>query len=226
MKLVYEGKTKNVYELPDGNFMLKFKDDVTGKDGVFDPGANHVALYIEGMGKGGLRLTEYFFKQIEAAGIPTHFISANIDEATMTIKPATAFGKGVEMICRFRAVGSFMRRYGLYAVSEQKLDGLVEFTLKDDDREDPPITQDTLEMLGILKPGEFGTLKELTRRIAIIIRDIFTAKNAELYDMKLEFGRLADGTIALIDEISSGNIRVYSNGKSMGPLDIVKLIVG
>ena len=226
MKLIYEGKTKTVYELPDGNFLLKFKDDATGKDGVFDPGSNQVALSIDGMGKGGLRLTEFFFTKIEEAGIPTHFISANIDEATMTVKPATVFGKGLEVICRFRAVGSFMRRYGLYAKEGQALDALVEITLKDDDREDPPITQDSLEALGILKAGEFNTLKELTRRISILIRDLFAAKGAELYDIKLEFGRLADGTIVLIDEISGGNMRIYSGGKNVGPLDIVKLVLG
>ena len=53
MKLVYEGKTKSVYELEDGNYLLKFKDDVTGENGKFDPGANTIGLSIEGMGKGG-----------------------------------------------------------------------------------------------------------------------------------------------------------------------------
>ena len=226
MKLIYEGKTKDVYELPDGTCLLKFKDDVTGKDGVFDPGSNQVALSIAGMGQGGLRLTEFFFKKIEDAGIPTHFINADIDEATMIVKPAVVFGKGIEVICRFRAVGSFMRRYGLYATEGQALDALVEITLKDDEREDPPITQDALEALGILKGGEFDTLKDLTRRISMLIRDVFAAKDAELYDIKLEFGRLADGTIVLIDEISGGNMRIYSGGKNVGPLDIVKLVLG
>jgi phosphoribosylaminoimidazole-succinocarboxamide synthase len=224
MKLIYEGKTKNVYELSDGNYLLKFKDDATGKDGVFDPGANKVTLSIEGMGRASLRLTDYFFRKIEEAGIPTHFISSNIEEAAMTVKPAVPFGKGIEVICRFRAVGSFLRRYGLYAIEGQELDALVEVTLKDDDREDPLITQDALEILGILKSGEFETLKELTRRISILIKDQFAAKNAELYDIKLEFGRLADGTIVLMDEISGGSMRVYSDGRVIKPLDIIKLI--
>ena len=47
-KLVYTGKTKNVYALDNGNYLLKFKDDCTGKDGVFDPGENSVGLTIEG----------------------------------------------------------------------------------------------------------------------------------------------------------------------------------
>ena len=44
MKLVYTGKTKNVYALENGNYLLKFKDDCTGKDGVFDPGENSIGL--------------------------------------------------------------------------------------------------------------------------------------------------------------------------------------
>ena len=226
MELVYKGKTKDVYKLPDGLYLLKFKDDATGKDGVFDPGANQVGLSIAGMGQGGLRLSEFFFKEIEKAGIPTHFVNASVAEATMTVKPVKVFGEGIEVICRFRAVGSFLRRYGMYAKEGQALDALVEITLKDDAREDPLITQDALEMLGILKPGEFDTLKNLTRRICYLIRDIIAGKGGELYDIKLEFGRLADGTIVLADEISAGSMRVYSNGKTVGPLDMVKKILG
>ena len=69
MKLVYEGKTKTVYELENGNVLLKFKDDVTGTDGVFDPGANTVGLSIEGMGQGGLRLTTHYFKLLQEKGL-------------------------------------------------------------------------------------------------------------------------------------------------------------
>ena len=49
MKKIYEGKTKDVYSLDNGNVLLKFKDDCTGKDGVFDPGENSVGLTIEGI---------------------------------------------------------------------------------------------------------------------------------------------------------------------------------
>lgn len=62
MKLVYKGKTKDVYDLENGNYLLKFKDDVTGEDGKFNPSANKVGLTIEGMGRSGLRLTKYFLK--------------------------------------------------------------------------------------------------------------------------------------------------------------------
>ena len=225
MKMVYEGKTKNVYDLENGNYLLRFKDDVTGTDGVFDPGANTVGLSIEGMGRGGLRLTEFFFKIMNEAGFPTHFVSADIEKAEMTVRPAKMFGKGLEVVCRYRAVGSFLRRYGAYAEDGQKLDALVEITLKDDDRDDPLITRDTLEMLGIITGEEYDTLKELTKNITGIIKDTLANSSMELYDIKLEFGRV-DGEIVLIDEISGGNMRVYKDGKIIEPLNLVKLLLG
>ena len=69
-KLVYTGKTKNVYALDNGNYLLKFKDDCTGKDGVFDPGENSIGLTIDGVGDVNLRMSIYFFEKINAAGIP------------------------------------------------------------------------------------------------------------------------------------------------------------
>ncbi|MCL1792159.1 MAG: phosphoribosylaminoimidazolesuccinocarboxamide synthase [Peptococcaceae bacterium] len=224
-KLVYEGKTKRVEELADGNYLLTFKDDATGEDGKFDPGANTVGLSIAGLGRGGLRLTEYFFQKIELAGYPTHFVSADIEGATMTVKPAKVFGDGLEVICRFRAVGSFIRRYGHYARDGQELEAFVEVTLKDDERQDPPITKDALDMLGILSAEEYEILKELTQKICRLIRDELAAKGAELYDIKLEFGRV-NSEIVLIDEISGGNMRVYKGGASIDPLDLVELVLG
>ncbi len=97
MKLLYKGKTKDVYQLEDGNYLLKFKDDVTGVDGKFDPGANTVGLTIDGAGKSGLKLTKMFFEILKEKNIPTHFVDANIDDATMTVKPATMFGNGLKL---------------------------------------------------------------------------------------------------------------------------------
>ena len=68
-KLIYTGKTKNVYALENGNYLLKFKDDCTGKDGVFDPGENSIGLTIEGVGDVNLRMSIYFFEKLKEAGI-------------------------------------------------------------------------------------------------------------------------------------------------------------
>lgn len=226
MKPVYEGKTKDVYLLEDGNYLLKFKDDVTGENGVFDPGANTVGLTMEGAGRAALKLTQMFFQKLNEQGIPTHFIDANIEDATMTVKPATPFGKGLEVICRYRAVGSFLRRYGMYAKEGQPLDAFVEVTLKDDARQDPPITEDALSMLGILSSEEYKTLKALTQKIGNVVKEELAKKDIELYDIKFEFGRIGENQeIALIDEISGGNMRAYKNGQYIEPLELERLML-
>ncbi len=227
MNLVYKGKTKDVYELENGNYLLKFKDDVTGANGVFDPGANTVGLTIEGVGKAGLKLTKFFYEKLNDMGIPTHYIDTDIENNTMTVLPAKMFGKGVEVICRYRAVGSFMRRYGMYAKEGQSLDAYVEVTLKDDDRNDPLITDEALEMLGIMTKEEYRILSDLTKKIGQVIKDELAKKGMELYDIKFEFGRVGeDDHIALIDEISGGNMRAYRDGEKVDPLELEKIMLG
>lgn len=225
MKTIYSGKTKDVYELDNGNYLLKFKDDVTGENGVFDPGANTVGLVMEGAGRAGLNMTTYFFRKLEEQHIPTHFVDSDLSAATMTVIPATMFGKGLEVICRYRAVGSFLRRYGMYAESGQSLDGFVEVTLKDDERGDPPISEDGLAMLNILSYDEYAQLKKLTKQISDFIKEELAAKGIELYDIKLEFGRHSKtGEIMLIDEISGGNMRAYQDGEYVEPLALERLL--
>jgi phosphoribosylaminoimidazole-succinocarboxamide synthase len=223
---LYTGKTKDVYELENGDYLLKFKDDVTGENGVFDPGANTVGLVMEGAGRAGLRLTKFFFEKLNAANIPTHYIDADIERATMTVAPASVFGQGLEVICRYRAVSSFLRRYGLYAQEGQTLDAFVEVTLKDDARQDPPISKSALEMLRILSSEEYEALEKLTKQISQVVKDELSLKGIELYDIKLEFGRLKkDGQVVLIDEISGGNMRAFKDGVYVEPLELEKLML-
>ena len=223
MKLVYTGKTKDVFALDNGNYLLKFKDDCTGKDGVFDPGENSVGLTIEGVGDVNLRMSIYFFEKINAAGIPTHYVSANLADTTMEVKPAKTFGKGLEIICRERAVGSFIRRYGALIESGAKLPSYVEATLKDDAKGDPLITKDALVAIGVMSDEQYEDLKAQTQAITKIVADDLAEKGMELYDIKFEFGYDADGNVMLIDEVASGNMRVYKDGEYVDPMTLNKL---
>lgn len=225
MKKVYEGKTKDVFMLENGNYRLKFKDDVTGTDGVFDPGANTVGLSIEGMGRENLKVSTMFFELLNNAGIETQFISSNLENGTMDVKAATAFGKGLEVICRYRAVGSFLRRYGAYVKEGDKLESYVEATLKDDERGDPLVTVEGLEALGIMTARQFQEIKVSTQRITGLVSEVLEKKGLELYDIKLEFGTDKDDRVILIDEISSGNMRAYKDGKVMDPLDLTAALM-
>lgn len=225
MKLVYEGKTKTVYALEDGNYLLKMKDDVTGENGRIDPGANSIIGQVEGMGNASLRMSHYYFELLRNYDIPTHYIEAKLEENTMTVKPATTFGAGLEFICRYKAYGSFLRRYGKYATSEQPLDQLVEVTLKDDDRGDPLIGEEALVQLGLLTHEEYKAARNMTQQVAGIVKDDLAQKGLELYDIKFEFGRV-NGQIVLIDDISGGNMRVFQDGRQVDPLDLSRLVTG
>ncbi|MBQ4356177.1 MAG: hypothetical protein II757_05900 [Bacteroidales bacterium] len=222
-KQVYTGKTKNVFALDNGNYLLKFKDDCTGKDGVFDPGENSVGLKIDGVGKVNLKMSVYFFEKINAAGIRTHYVSADMDDVTMEVLPAKVFGHGLEVICRYRAVGSFFRRYGEYITEGAELPEYVEMTFKNDEKGDPLVTKDGLVALNIMTEQQYDDIKEMTRRVTRIVGDAMKAKGMELYDIKFEFGYDKDGKVMLIDEIASGNMRVYKDGKYIEPMTLSKL---
>ena len=222
-KLVYTGKTKNVYALENGNYLLKFKDDCTGKDGVFDPGENSIGLTIEGVGDVNLRMSIYFFEKINAAGIATHFVSADLSKTTMEVKPAKVFGKGLEVICRYKAVGSFYRRYSDYIEEGADLPAYVETTFKNDAKGDPLVTKDGLIDLKVMTGKQYDDIKEMTQKITRIVADDMKEKGMDLYDIKFEFGYDADGSVMLIDEIASGNMRVYKDGQYIDPMTLSRL---
>ncbi len=94
MDLVYKGKTKDVYQDENGQTVLYFKDDMTGKDGVFDPGENQVGLKVEGSGKAGLQMTSFFFEKLNAANIPTHFVDSDVEKREMRVKKILYLVKG------------------------------------------------------------------------------------------------------------------------------------
>ena len=217
MEKIYEGKTKTVYSLENGNVLLKFKDDCTGKDGVFDPGENTVGLTIEGIGKANLETSIHFFEILKKESVKTHYVSADIDNATMEVLPAKVFGKGLEVICRLKATGSFIRRYGDYIADGTVLEGgYVEATLKDDAKGDP---------LGIMSQEMFNSMKEQTLKITKIVAADLAKMGLDLYDIKFEFGYNNDEVI-LIDEIASGNMRVYKDGKYVDPITLTSIILG
>ncbi|MBQ2709711.1 MAG: phosphoribosylaminoimidazolesuccinocarboxamide synthase, partial [Clostridia bacterium] len=187
MKKLYSGKTKDVYALENGNVLLKFKDDCTGKDGKFDPGENSVGLTIEGIGRANLETSIHYFELCKAAGIKTHYVSADIDNATMEVLPAECFGKaqgggGLEVICRLVATGSFVRRYGEYIKDGTPLEGgYVECTFKNDEKGDPLVTSEGLAALGVMSQEQFASMKEQTLKITKIVADDLKSIGLDLW---------------------------------------------
>ncbi len=225
MKKIYEGKTKDVFSLENGNVLLKFKDDCTGKDGVFDPGENSVGLTIEGIGKANLQTSVYYFELLKKAGIKTHYVSADVDKVEMEVLPATVFGHGLEVICRLVATGSFIRRYGEYIENGTPLEGgYVECTFKNDEKGDPLVTSEALAALGVMSEEMFKSMKEQTLKITKIVADDLKTIGLDLWDIKFEFG-YNNGEVILIDEIASGNMRVYKGNEIVEPVELTKLIL-
>lgn len=226
MEKIYEGKTKTVFKLENGNVLLKFKDDCTGKDGVFDPGENSIGLTIEGIGKANLETSIHFFEILKEEGVKTHYVSADVENATMEVLPCTVFGKGLEVICRLKATGSFIRRYGDYIADGTAIEGgYVETTFKDDAKGDPLVTEDALVVLGIMGHEDYKSLKEQTLKITKIVAEDLAKMGLDLYDIKFEFG-YHNGEVILIDEIASGNMRVYKDGKYVDPVTLTSIILG
>ena len=225
MKKIYEGKTKDVFSLENGNVLLKFKDDCTGKDGVFDPGENTVGLTIEGIGRENLKTSIYYFEKLKDAGIKTHYISADVENSTMEVLPATPFGHGLEVICRLVATGSFIRRYGEYIKDGTPLEGgYVECTFKNDAKGDPLVTSEGLAALGVMSPELFTSMKEQTLKITQIVAADLKTIGLDLWDIKFEFG-YNNNEVILIDEIASGNMRVYKDGQIVDPIKLTSLIL-
>ena len=223
MEKIYTGKTKDVYKLENGNCLLKFKDDCTGKDGVFDPGENAVGLTIDGVGDVNLRMSIYFLEKVNAAGIKTHYVNANLEDTTMEVLPAKVFGHGLEVICRHKAVGSFIRRYGDYIEEGADLPAYVEMTFKNDAKGDPLVIKDALVALGVMTEKQYDDIKEMTKKITQIVADDLNEKGLFLYDIKFEFGYDPEGNVMLIDEIASGNMRVYKDGQYIDPMTLSEL---
>ena len=148
---------------------------------------------------------------------------ADLKDTTMEVLPAKVFGQGLEVICRHKAVGSFFRRYGQYIEEGADLPAYVETTFKNDELGDPLVTKDGLIALGVMTDEQYEDLKSMTQKITQIIADDLKEKGLVLYDIKFEFGYDKDGKVMLIDEIASGNMRVYKDGEYIDPMTLSKL---
>ena len=181
------------------------------------------------IGKANLETSVYYFEMLKKAGIKTHYVSADLANATMEVLSAECFGKaqgggGLEVICRLVATGSFIRRYGEYIKDGTPLPGgYVECTFKNDEKGDPLVTGEGLVALKVMTEDMFKSLKDQTLKITKIVADDLKSIGLDLWDIKFEFG-YHNGEVVLIDEIASGNMRVYKDGKIVDPIELTKLI--
>ncbi|MCL5074681.1 MAG: phosphoribosylaminoimidazolesuccinocarboxamide synthase, partial [Chloroflexi bacterium] len=199
-RLIYNGKTKTVYaESGSDDIIIAFKDNVTGwPDGTPDPGGNFIVGTIPGSGKKNLTITMAFFTLLRQAGIATPIIQ-QLDEWQIRVEALKLIP--LEVICRNQATGSFVRRYGEFVQEGQPLDGLIEFTLKDDLLGDPLITEEAVRKLSIIDAAEIEQIKRTVRQVNSVMQCFLAPLGIELWDFKLEFGRRPNGELVVRDEI-------------------------
>ena len=216
LKMVYEGKTKDVYQFRDDEILLYTKDETTGwwrtddaGNQYFeeDPGGNEVGPAVRGMGQKNLITSEYYFKKFHEAGIPNHYIGCDIDENLMLVYAGKTFDQGFEAIIRFYAMGSLLRRFPDAYTEGEPMSDFFETTLKSDADNDPPITKEALVKRGLLTEMQYEQMKIICRDASEIISQDLKEEDLILVDIKFELG-IVKGELVLIDEVSAGTMRV------------------
>ena len=199
LEQLYEGKAKKVFATEDPNLVIvDYKDDATAGDGA-KKGT------IRGKGVVNNKLSNNLMKMLAEQGVPTHFVEELSDRETLVKKVSIV---PLEVIVRNVAAGSFSKRYGVEEGTIFKAPTL-EFSYKNDDLHDPLINHYHALALELATQEEIDTISAYAFKVNEILSKYLLQFNIRLSDFKLEFGRLADGTIVLADEISPDTCRFW-----------------
>lgn len=200
-EMLYEGKAKKVYATDNPEVLLvDYKDDATAFNGL-KKGT------IAGKGAINNRVTNFMMQMLEKEGVPTHFVEELSERETLVKKVSIV---PLEVIIRNISAGSFAKRYG---VEEGVVfaEPTIEFSYKNDDLGDPLINDYHALALGIATKEEIETIKNMAFKVNAVMKEFFKKLNVDLVDFKLEFGKVADGTIVLADEISPDTCRFWDS---------------
>ena len=196
--LLYEGKAKTVFETDNPNeLLIYFKDDATAFNGE-----KHGT--IEGKGVINNKLSQFFFKQLKDRGVKSHFVE-NAGEREMIVKRLDMIK--LEVVVRNIVAGSLVKRLGL-AEGTPLTVPVVEYYYKSDELGDPMLNRWHIMALNLAKIDELNQMEHVALSVNKIMRELLLAKNVDLIDFKLEFGRF-DGEVLLADEISPDNCRFW-----------------
>lgn len=196
---LYEGKAKKVFATEDESLVIvSYKDDATAFDGL-KKGT------ILGKGAVNNRMSNYLMRLLEKQGVPTHFVEELNDRETVVKKVEIV---PLEVIIRNISAGSFAKRYGVDEGITFKAP-TIEFSYKNDDLHDPLINSYHALALGLANENEIETIKSMAFKVNDVLTEYFKSLNVKLVDFKLEFGRTADGSIVLADEISPDTCRFW-----------------
>ncbi|NCE98938.1 phosphoribosylaminoimidazolesuccinocarboxamide synthase [Emergencia sp. 1XD21-10] len=198
---LYEGKAKKVFATNDKNLcIVSYKDDATAFNGL-KKGT------ITGKGAINNRMSNFLMKMLEEKGIPTHFVEELSDRETVVKKVSIV---PLEVIARNIAAGSLAKRLGVEEGYPMKRT-VLEFSYKNDDLGDPMVNDYHILAMEFATEEELETIKKMALDINAILREYLAADGIDLIDFKLEFGKTADGTIVLADEISPDTCRFWDS---------------
>ncbi|OEK60548.1 phosphoribosylaminoimidazolesuccinocarboxamide synthase [Staphylococcus equorum] len=199
MSLLYEGKAKRIFSTGEPEILrVEYKDEVTAGNGAKKD-------FIEGKGRLNNQITSRIFNFIKAQGVNSHFIEQT-SETEQLVKLVDIIP--LEVVVRNIATGSITKRLGFEKGHEFDAP-LVEFFYKNDDLNDPLITEDHIKLLHIATDDEIAILKEAAKEINAILVQLMDKMDLRLVDFKIEFGSTTDGQIILADEISPDTCRIW-----------------
>ena len=201
MKFLYEGKTKKVYDAGD-YVILEFKDVFTAFDG-------EKVEEVPGKGEINAKFTELLMKYLEHKGIPTHLVERNGNK----IKAKKAKPIPLEFIVRNYAYGSILKRLPILREGQELQYPVYEIHYKSDDLHDPLLATDDPVAAGLLTPVEAEKIRDMTLRINDALKELFQKAGYKLIDFKVEFGRVGEEKIILIDELSPDSFRAHKDGE-------------
>ena len=196
---IYEGKAKKVYATEDPDLVIvSYKDDATAFNGA-KKGT------ITGKGVINNRMTNNLMRRLEGKGVPTHYVEELSDRETVVKKVSIV---PLEVIIRNISAGSFAKRYGVE-------EGIVfdaptiEFSYKSDPLDDPLLNEYHALALKLATREEIDLIKKYAFTVNDLLKGFMKEIGIDLVDFKLEFGKTADGTIVLADEISLDTCRLW-----------------
>ena len=199
--MIYEGKAKKVYTTDNPElYIVSYKDDATAFNGL-KKGA------IAGKGAINNQMSNLLMRMLSEHGVPTHFVEELSERDTVVKKVSIV---PLEVIVRNISAGSFAKRYGV----EEGIvfdEPTIEFSYKNDELGDPLINDYHALALKLATRKEIETIKAMAFKVDALLKEYFKSIGVDLVDFKLEFGRLADGTIILADEISPDTCRFWDS---------------
>ena len=199
LEQIYEGKAKKVYKTDDPElYIVDYKDDATAFNGL-KKGT------IAGKGIINNQMSNRLMQMIERKGVPTHFVKELSERETLVKKVSIV---PLEVIVRNIAAGSFSKRYGVEEGMEFD-EPVIEFSYKNDALGDPLLNTDHALALKVATRAEIDAIKSYALQINSILKAFWTECGVTLVDFKLEFGKTADGSVILADEISPDTCRLW-----------------